>query len=172
MNSTNYNSLDENISKNLNQKNEDDNITLVHSNSMKKYISSNIKNQFKNSFLNICDRENVYEVVKKKKKRKEKEIIKEIKKEKKELLEDIDMNMNININIHNNNNIENNNLLEDENKNCDLYDYVNENFSTIIIHHSRDSKLKQWIESFILIIEGCNRILLDRSIIYLPYYYI
>lgn len=73
------------------------------------------------------------------------------------------MNMNININIHNNNNIENNNLLEDENKNCDLYDYVNENFSTIIIHHSRDSKLKQWIESFILIIEGCNRILLDQD---------
>ncbi|EUD69396.1 hypothetical protein C922_00259 [Plasmodium inui San Antonio 1] len=46
--------------------------------------------------------------------------------------------------------------------NGDLYDYVNENFSKIIIHHSRDSKLKQWIESFILIIEGCNRILLEQ----------
>ncbi|KJP86922.1 hypothetical protein AK88_03431 [Plasmodium fragile] len=54
-----------------------------------------------------------------------------------------------------------NTALETE-KNGDLYDYVNENFSKIIIHHSRDSKLKQWIESFILIIEGCNRILLEQ----------
>ncbi|ANQ09882.1 Uncharacterized protein PCOAH_00045920 [Plasmodium coatneyi] len=51
----------------------------------------------------------------------------------------------------------------DPEKNEDLYDYVNENFSKIIVHHSRDSKLKQWIESFILIIEGCNRILLEQS---------
>ncbi|SBT78410.1 conserved Plasmodium protein, unknown function [Plasmodium ovale] len=51
----------------------------------------------------------------------------------------------------------------EEDKNGDLYNYVNENFSKIIIHHSRDSKLKQWIESFILIIEGCNRILLEQK---------
>ncbi|KYN96115.1 hypothetical protein PGSY75_1452600 [Plasmodium gaboni] len=154
INSKNYISTHENVSKNVSEKNEDDNITLVYTNSMKKYISSNIKDQFKNSFLNICYGENMYDVVKKKKEKKN-----EKKKEKKKLLEDIDMN----INIFNNNNNNNNNLLEDDEKNCDLYDYVNENFNKIIIHHSRDSKLKQWIESFILIIEGCNRILLDQD---------
>ncbi|CAD2111333.1 conserved Plasmodium protein, unknown function [Plasmodium vinckei] len=83
------------------------------------------------------------------------------KKNKKEILNDIEKNALFS-------NINNNKILED--KNNDLYDYVSENFSKIIIHHSRDSKLKQWVESFTLIIEGCNRILLEEKN-YKKYYF-
>ncbi|GAW82561.1 hypothetical protein, conserved [Plasmodium gonderi] len=113
-----------------------------------------LRMQFRNSFSNLTEDLEEH-VIKKKIKKREKKNAKHLN-----LLQEIEKIMMIpNSNSNNNGNAAS---LEPE-KNCDLYDYVNENFSKIIIHHSRDSKLKQWIETFILIIEGCNRILLEQK---------
>ncbi|ETB56158.1 hypothetical protein YYC_05636 [Plasmodium yoelii 17X] len=111
-----------------------------------------LRKKFIMNFVNLINNHYKYIETARKKKR---------KKNKKELLNDIEENALFS-------NINNNKISED--KNYDLYDYVNENFNKIIIHHSRDSKLKQWVESFILIIEGCNRILLEQKN-YKKYYF-
>ncbi|CRH01400.1 conserved Plasmodium protein, unknown function [Plasmodium relictum] len=110
----------------------------------KKNISNMLKEEFRMSFINLTEEKKKYITKRKKKKNRKRN----------NLFEEIDNNLTFS-------NKNAGNFLEG--KNYDLYDYVNENFNKIIIHHSRDSKLKQWIESFILIIEGCNRILEEQK---------